>query len=103
MSELGTDQVTASVNHALWGEVTSRLRCVQFRTSGHRIDLRFFFDGAPNDDDREAIGPIGAEVAADFADAMVFEEAVGTSRGDPPARQPGWHIVYARKETSLAR
>lgn len=103
MSEFATEQVTASVKRALWGEVTSRSRCVQFRRSGHRINLRFYFDRIPNYDDRDAIGVVGAEVAADFTDATVFEEAIGTSRDDSPARQQGWTIVYAWKEPSLTR
>jgi hypothetical protein len=103
VSEFAREQVTASMNRALWGEVTGHLRWVQFRTAGRHIDLRFLFGGVPGDDDRDAMGAIGAEVAADFADATVCEEAIGTGKQGLPASQPGWHVVYARKEPSLAR
>jgi hypothetical protein len=68
-----------------------------------RIELRFFFDGDPGDDEREAMGIVGAEVAADFANATVSEEAVSTTaQSDIPCRD-GWHTAYARREATLAR
>jgi hypothetical protein len=103
MTERSPAEIAASVNRALWGEVSDSLRSVQFRAVGDRIELRFFFEGNPGDDDQEALGFVGAEVAADFADATVSEEAVSTAlESDIPCRD-GWHTAYARREATLAR
>jgi hypothetical protein len=103
MTELSPAEVTASINRALWGEVSDKLRSVQFRAAADRIELRFFFAGDPGDDERDSISSVGAEVAADFPNTKVTEEAVPTvAESDIPCRE-GWHTVYARKEATLAR
>jgi hypothetical protein len=103
MTGLSPARVTASVSRALWGEVSERLRSVQFRMVKDRIELRFFFDGDPNDDERETMGFVGAEVAADFANAAVSEEAVSTTAASDIPCRDGWHTAYARREATLAR
>ncbi len=103
MTELSRAEVAASVNRALCGEVSDKLRSVQFRTAAHRIELRFFFEGNPGDDELESIGFVGAEVAADCANATVSEEAVPTAaESDIPCRD-GWHTAYARRAATLVR
>ncbi len=87
----------------MWGEVSERLRGVQFRTAANHIDLRFFFDDHPGAGELESIGSVRAEVAADFADVTVAEEAVTTAaESDIPCRD-GWHTAYARRAATLAR
>jgi hypothetical protein len=96
-------EVAASVCRALWGEVSDKLRSVQFGLTANHIALRFFFEGAPGDDELESISDVGAEVAADFPDATLSEEAIATTaESDVPCRD-GWHTAYARREATLAR
>lgn len=96
-------KVTASINRALWGEVSARLRCVQFKPDKSRITLRFSFDSAPNDSDLESVSCVGAEVAADFPKLAVVEEVATTDAGSVSPQQDGWHTAFARKEPSLVR
>ena len=93
MTTFGTREIAASVSRASWGEVTDNLRRIRFRADGNRIDLCFVFDGDPADENREAMGDIGAEVAADFPDSMVGELALPAA---PYPGQPEWHIAFAR-------
>lgn len=103
MTELSPARVAASVGPALWGEVSEGLRSVQFRTVKDRIELRLFFDGDPNNDERESMGFVGAEVVADFANATVSEEAVSTTAGSDIPCGDGWHTAHARREATVAR
>jgi hypothetical protein len=93
----------ASVSRALLGEVSDKLRCVQFRTNAQQIQLAFFFEGRPSDQDLDSVSAVAAEVAADFPDLTIAEEAVATDQADRIACRDGWHLVYARKEPSLVR
>lgn len=103
MTDLSPAGVAASVSRALWGEVSERLRNIQFRMAKNRTELRFFFGGNPNDDERETMGIVGAEVAAVLTNAAVSEEAVSiTAENDIPYLD-GWHTAYARREATLAR
>ena len=95
--------VIASINRALWGEVSARLRCVQFKPEKSRITIRFYFEGPPAEDDLESVGFVGAEVAADFPDWTVAEEAVATDPDSPVPHDAGWRIAFARKEPTLVR
>jgi hypothetical protein len=103
MTEFAPAEVTASVSRALWGEVCDKLRSVQFRMTGRRIDLRFFFDGSPNDDELDSVASMGAEVAADFPDSTVSEEVVPTQADSAIPHRKGWHTAYTGKEATLAR
>jgi hypothetical protein len=103
MNEFAPADVAASVGRALWGEVSSKLRSVQFRMADNRIELRFFLDGNADSEERDSIGCVGAEVAADFPEAKVFEEAIATVPDSEIVGQEGWHTAYARKEASMAR
>jgi hypothetical protein len=97
------ETVAASVSRALWGEVSRKLRSVQFRAADHQIDLRFYFDGDPDDSDLDSIGSVGAEVAADFPETAVSEEAIAAAAHGDIVCQDGWHTAYARKEASLTK
>jgi hypothetical protein len=103
MTRFAPARVAASVSRALWGEVSPKLRSVQFLLSGRNITLRFYYEGDPDDEDRETTGFVGAEVAADFPDAAVSEEAIACATDDEITCAEGWHMAYARKEPSLAR
>jgi len=103
MTELSPAEVTASVSRALWGEVSEKLQSVQFRMAKGRLELLFFSDGDPSDDERQTMGIVGAEVAADFANAAVSEEAVSITQNSCIPWRDGWHTAYARREATLAR
>jgi hypothetical protein len=103
VNELAPAEVAASVGRALWGEVAGKLRSVQFRTVGSRIELRFWFEGDADGNELDSIGRVGAEIAADFTDATISEEVFATSADGEIPWQEGWHTAYARKEPSLAR
>jgi hypothetical protein len=103
MTEFTPAFVAASVGRALWGEVSSKLRSVQYKMAANRIELRFFLDGGADGDELDSIGCVGAEVAADFPDATVLEEAVVTSPDSEIICPDGWHTAYARNEASMAR
>jgi len=105
MTECAPAHVAAAAGRALWGEVSPKLRSPQFSTIGRDITLRFDHEGDPGDDERDSMGLVGAEVAADFPDAMVTEEAIATATATDSEIEctDGWHTAYARKEQSLAR
>jgi hypothetical protein len=103
MTELTPANVAASVSRALWGEVSSKLRSVQYRIMQDRIELRFFFDGSPDGDELDSVTSVGAEVTADFADATVSEEVVPIAAESDIPCDLGWHTAYARREATLAR
>jgi hypothetical protein len=60
-------------------------------------------DGGADSAELDAIGNVGAEVAADFPDATVFEEAVVTSPDSDIVCPEGWHTAFAKSEASMAR
>ena len=103
MTAFAPGEVAASVSRALWGEVSGKLRSVQFRTAEHRIDLRFFFAGNPDNLDLDSISSVGAEVAADFPDYTVAENVIPTRADTEIPCQDGWHTAYVRREPTLAR
>jgi hypothetical protein len=95
--------VVASVGRALLGEVSPNLRAVRFRTAPDQIALCFYYARDPDDSERDSMGSVGAEVAADFSQATVTEEAITVSADSDIPSQDEWHTAYARKELSLAR
>jgi hypothetical protein len=95
-------EVAASVSRALWGEVTTKLRGVQYRTADHRIDLLFYFAGKPGKTEFDSIHGVGAEVVADFPDCAVSEEAVRTEPDTAIPCQESWHTAFVRQEPTLA-
>lgn len=101
MTEIDPARLAASVNRALWGEVSEGLRCMQFSSTGRRITLRFHFLGEPDESDRDSVGSVGAEVAADFPDAVVSEQVIPTQAGDAIRCEPSWHTGFLRKERAL--
>jgi hypothetical protein len=65
-----------SVQRALLGEVSPSLRGVTVGWRDHLILLRFYFDGAVTEEDREAMSVVGAEVIADFTEPWDIHEEV---------------------------
>ncbi|MCY1279424.1 hypothetical protein D9M70_281780 [compost metagenome] len=55
-----------SIQRALLGEVSAKLRAVTFSVSEICLDIRFYFDGAINYDDLESASCVETEVLADY-------------------------------------
>jgi len=87
-----------SLNRALLGEVSCRLRCVAAATENSEIELYCFFDGEISEDDKESMSSVAGYVAGDFPEYIVSEQCV---RLDAPERIPDQrprHVVFLRKE-----
>ncbi|QKC95777.1 hypothetical protein [Mesorhizobium sp. NZP2298] len=90
-----------SVQRALLGAVSRRLRAVTCAWEGVEITLRFVFDGEPTDQDSEDAGIVAAEVAADFPAPWTVDEDI--ARLDyPDDLRPGALALWAfrRKESA---
>jgi hypothetical protein len=100
MNQLHIDrriQVLLSVNRALLGEVPPALRGVTVGWDEHSIELRAYFDGEIDEEDRESMECVLTEVMADFSADEQF--ALDCVRQDAPARMEAlreW--VYLRRE-----
>jgi hypothetical protein len=101
MTGLDPVRLTASIDRALWGEVSGGLHSVRFSAGGRQITLRFFFLGDLDESDRASIASVGAEVAADFPASAVSEQAVATEADSAIRGGQGWHTVFLRKEPAL--
>ncbi|MFB8003272.1 hypothetical protein [Nocardia sp. NPDC056000] len=89
----------ASVNRALWGEVSTAVRAVFYKVEDDCILIRFVVDGPITAGDRESASCVGGEVVADFP-GLGVEELI--DRVDAPARvvvQSGWEVAFIRKES----
>jgi hypothetical protein len=90
--------VLLSLQRALLGEIPPALRGVTCSWTSEAITIRCLFDGAIQEDDREAIEFVATEVTADFTDYMVHLEC---QRVDVPERLNPYSLlewVYWRKE-----
>lgn len=99
MTEPSRSALLASVNRALWGEVSAAVRAVFYKVENDCILIRFVVDGLITDSDRESVSCVGGEVVSDFPDLQV-EEFI--DRLDAPARvvvEPGWEAAFIRKES----
>jgi hypothetical protein len=100
----GTDprrcEVLLSLQRALLGEVTPRLRAVTVKYAESSVHFEAYFDGEVSDEDRESMSLVETEVMADFpSDHLITHEVI---RLDAPALIPKdrtW--VYYRKEPLL--
>lgn len=91
----------ASVNRALWGEISIAVRAVYYQAEGSSIAIRFVVDGVIAEADRESVSCVAGEVIADFPDHDLAEESI--ERLDAPARvavPPGWRLAFLRRESS---
>ena len=90
-----------SVQRALLGAVSPRLRAVTCGWEGFEITLRFVFDGEVADPDLEDAGVVASEVAADFPAPWTVDEDI--ARLDyPDDLRPGALALWAfrRKESA---
>jgi hypothetical protein len=88
--------VLLSIQRALLGVISSKLRGVTVAWSSVSIDILCFFDGPISDDDKDAMQEVETEVMADFVD---HEVSLNIERHDAPKPMSllrEW--VYRRRE-----
>ena len=90
--------VLLSIQRALLGEVSGRLRGVTCEWTKNEILIEAFFDGEIDNSDLESIDCVGSEVAADFPEHQV--EVLKTRIDSPIPISGRIHKVWAymRKE-----
>jgi hypothetical protein len=69
-------ELRLSMQRALWGEVTPKLRSVSGEAdpTAQLIRLCFVFESEPNDVDRECASSVAAEVSGDLYTGWTLEE-----------------------------
>jgi len=55
-----------SIQRALLGEISEKLRAVIFSVSESLLEIRFYFDGDIDEDDAESASCVESEVLADY-------------------------------------
>jgi hypothetical protein len=89
--------ILLSVQRALLGEVSPRLRGASANFSGQSIRIDLYFDGEIAPDDEESVSDVEGEIAADLPPDTVLR--VKASRIDVPRELPAamsW--AYRRRE-----
>ena len=71
-----------SIQRALLGEVSDKLRAVTFSVSEIRLDIKFYFDGEVGEDDFESASCVETEVLADYEEG--YKVSVRCLRVDFP-------------------
>lgn len=92
-------RILLSMMVALWGEVSSALRCVYVNWNEKKIQLYFFYDGEITEEDRESAECIATEMIANFPE---HELEIDISRLDFPKPFPAniGELIYLRREPS---
>jgi len=86
-----------SIQRALLGEVSGKLRAVIFSVSGLLLSIRFYFDGEIDDDDFESASCVETEVLADYGDDWtVSVKCLRLDVSEPILDQGFW--VFRRRE-----
>ncbi|MBU2714287.1 hypothetical protein [Zooshikella harenae] len=89
--------VKLSIQRALLGEVSSFLRAVVFSINNKDIEIRFYFDGVINEEDRESASCVETEVIADYdEDYSINANCLRVDACDPINDRGVW--VYKRRE-----
>src|SRR3954467_1844181 len=94
--------VRLSIQRALLGEVSSRLRGVRVSYDPGSIRIEAFFDGKITEEDRGSMSEVETEVYADFP--QDYDVVCHRERLDAPARIPqdGLWIYRRREDVPLA-
>ena len=93
------DLARLSIQRALLGEVSSRLRAVVFSLSERALNASFYFDGPITPDDAESASRVETEIIADCASDFIV--AVNTIRLDAPepVNDDGVWVYQCREST----
>lgn len=85
-----------SLQSALLGEVTEKMRAVMVSLGEKEIKFRVVFSGNPSSDDEERVSIIETEVIADFYEEITV---VGSAEGSTPQER----IMYRENEIAVFR
>jgi hypothetical protein len=91
-----------SVQRALLGAVSPRLRAVTCGWQGFEITLRFAFDGEVADPDLEDAGVVASEVAADFPAPWTVDEVIARLDYPDDLRTGALALWAFRRKESVA-
>ena len=98
MAKINRADMVLSLNRALLGEVSPKLREVKFSSDDKNIYLRFFYDQDLDDDDRDSANIIAATVAGDFPGYSLKDEIIsGDSLPHITPQGITWATAYARR------
>lgn len=87
-----------SIQRALLGEVSERLRVVAFSVSENNLEIRFYFDGVIDGDDLESASCVETEVLADYEEGfMVIARCSRVDMPNPIEDSGVW--VFRRRES----
>ena len=89
--------VLLSTQRALLDEVFDNLRAVQVKDDGTTIQIIFYTDAEPDDDDVDSAGCVATEVTADFDDATRVEESLVVLPHPQRLPNDGGTYVFARR------
>lgn len=86
-----------SIQRALLGEVSGRLRAVVFSVSDLFLNIRFYFDGEIDEDDFESASCVETEVLADYEeDWTIVVKCLRLDASEPILDDGVW--VFRRRE-----
>jgi hypothetical protein len=86
-----------SIQRALLGEISPRLRAVVFSIAGRELDIRFYFDGPISDEDIESASCVETEIIADYeAEDIITVRCIRLDAPETIADAGVW--VYQRRE-----
>lgn len=101
MVEVRLCEVLLSLQRALLGAVGVRLRAVTVGYAETSVHFDAYFDGAVDEDDREAMSQVETEVMADFPSShSVTHTVIRLDAPEPIPKDCTW--VYFRKEALSA-
>lgn len=91
-----------SIQRALLGEVSAKLRAVVFSITDRNLDVRFYFDGAIGESETEAASRVETEILADYKlEDTVVVRCISLGAPEPIMDDGVW--VYLRSEYSMIR
>jgi hypothetical protein len=89
--------VALGLQRALLGEVSASLRAVGFELRGRTVEVKFYFDIPPTDDDRETASTVITELTADLPPDARVDSTVSEMTGSE--RMPGGLVwVFRRRD-----
>lgn len=100
MSDIDNPVVGArlSIQRALLGEVSDKLRAVTFSVSDVCLEIKFYFDGEVGEDDLESASCVETEVLADYEEG--YKVSVRCLRVDLPTSIEDCGVwVFRRRES----
>lgn len=92
-----TSRLLLSTMRGLWGIVTPNLRKVSIELVNNVINVNFYYDKEPSENERELAEETATEVIADFTEPYLIACNIETIPFPKKIEQRG-HLVYSRYE-----